>query len=317
MEIQIDYINYERGGRPNANYSGDGGLPDPTGLVRIMLSGSWPAILGVGEAERWEFNGYQGAYEAAVALRRAGGPPYVPFVGSLPREGGPFGPAILVDPTAVEVHRWYDHRLGDFGSRNRNLLVCSIPGRSEVFRVLITHGDIHDGNQRLADAMTFDRFADPEIPCVILGDWNSTLSGPMWEVGDWNNPDPMMHQPHRRAHKIMFLHGPRQAGPHVADTRALDYLCGFWTPGRRLWLRRRPARRVGGIGFYDVAELEGDYTPTQYPHPFGRPPRTIDRALVNRPLRDAYVRGSYRVHDPLDPSCPDSDHKRISFVLDM
>jgi endonuclease/exonuclease/phosphatase family metal-dependent hydrolase len=301
-EILIDYINFEHGGRgPGADYFGDGDSYDFGGLVRIMSSGRWPHILGIGEADRWDFNGGEGAHQACAALRAAGGPPYVPLVGSLPRQGGEFAPAILYDPRLIQVHRWYCHRLPDFSARNRNLLIASIAGHP--FRVVVIHGDINDGDMRLADAKMLARFAAPDIPCVIIGDWNSTPSGP-WDIGDFNNP---LHRPDRRAHKILFKHGPEQAGPHEADTRALDFLCGYWHEGRR----------IGGVGFYDVAEMAGDFTPTQLPIASGRPPRTIDRALVNQPWRQAYVRGSYRVHPPADPAHPDSDHLRISFAIQV
>lgn len=303
--VRFSYVNFEHGGRASAGYSGDGGPYNSTGLVRLLHEGPWPDILGIDEGDRWDFNGGEGAYEAAAALRAAGAPPYVPYVGSLPREGGPFAPAILVDPNTIIVRRWYCHRLPDFSARNRNTLVFSTPGSSRWHRVVVIHGDIHDGDARLADAKQFDRFANPTIPCVILGDWNATLSGPQWEGDDWNYPT--IHVPWRRAHKVLWRHGPAQVGPHVPDTRGLDYLCGYWKDGQR----------AGGIGWYDVAELAGDHTPTQYPNVSGRAPRTIDRALVNEPWRDAYVPGSYRVHPPLDPDHPDSDHKRISFAVHM
>jgi hypothetical protein len=308
--IQYDYINYEHGGRTNPTYSGDGGPFDFTGLVRIMSTGTWPHILGIGEADRWDFNGYEGAYEAAAALRAAGGPPYVPHVGGLPREWGPFAPGILYDPTAIQVHRWYDHRLPDFSGRNRNLLIASLPGRTDIFRVVLTHGDFHDGDARLADAKTLDRFADPDIPCVILGDWNATLSGPQ-DIHDFNAPG--VHRLDRLAHKIQWNHGPAQTGPYESDTRALDYLCGYWHEGTE----NQPGHRAGGIGFYDIADLADDHTPTQIPRPNGRQPRIIDHALVNKPFKHAYVPGSYQVHQPIDPDKPDSDHLRISFTIKM
>jgi endonuclease/exonuclease/phosphatase family metal-dependent hydrolase len=319
--VEFSYVNFPHGGRTDANYTGDGGPFDMSGLVRLMSTGTWPAFLGVGEADRWDDNGYEGAYMACAALRAAGGPPYVPHVGSLPRDWGPFAPAILYDPNQVQVWRWYDHKRQHFSSRVRNMLLASLPNRGieDAFRVIVWHGDIHDGDTRLADAKNFDRFAGPETPAVLMGDWNSTLSGPMWEIGEFNNP--AFHRPHRMAHKILFQHGKQQTGPYVADTRALDYLCGYWIPGprdpRRLWLRRHPGYRAGGIGWHDIAELEGDFTPTQLPHPSGRPPRTIDRALVNKPFADAYISGRYHVHPSLDPKRPDSDHRRISFTLDI
>lgn len=299
-ELLISYINYEHGGRQHADYSGDGGPYQYEGLVRIMDDGPWPHILVVGEADRWEYNGGQGAWEAAEALREAGGPAYTPLIGSLPREWGPFTPAILVDPTAVVVRRWFDHRCPDFAGRNRNLLVARMADGGPLFRVVAVHGDIHSGDMRLADAKTFDRFANPAVPCAIIGDWNSVPSGPHWEPTDLNSG---IYEPWRLAWRIHWQHGPAQAGPHALDTRALDYLCGYWADGRR----------SGGIGFHDAAELTGVYEPTQIPRPNGRQPMAIDRLLVNGAWKDAVE--SFRVHQPTDPARPDSDHLRISAVI--
>ena len=93
----------------------------------------------------------------------------------------------------------------------------------------------------------------------------------------------------------------------MPDTRALDYLIGWWDQARGC--------RAGGIGFFDVAELAGDYTPTQTPVPDGRQRRAIDRILVNKPWAGAIIPGSYQVHQPADPEHPDSDHLRVSVTI--
>ncbi len=81
-----------------------------------------------------------------------------------------------------------------------------------------------------------------------------------------------------RAPRVLWQHGPAQAGPCVPDTQALDYLIGWWAGGQGC--------RVGGIGFFDVAELAQDFTPTQVPVPDGRQRRAIDRILVNAAWKD-------------------------------
>ncbi|MFC0039548.1 hypothetical protein [Actinomadura rayongensis] len=310
-QLWIDYLNYEHGGRSDPNYFGDGGRFSFDGLVRIMKPGHWPDVLVVGEGDRWRFNGGEGMWAAARAMRRAGGPAYTPLPGSLPREAGPVAPTIFVNPQAVEVLRWYDDRAPDFMSRNRNTLRAQIPGRpeSDEFIVIAHHGDIHSGDQRLEDARGFDRFANPDWPpCAIVGDWETPLSGPRWEPEDLNAPG--VYEPHSLGWRTRFQHGPAQAGPHVVDTQALDYLCGYWQDGDPV------GGRVGGLGFSDVAEIEGDFTPTQIARPNGRQSLTIDRAVLNPPARDAYVTGSYHVH-PIDQDNPGSDHARISFALDL
>jgi hypothetical protein len=108
-------------------------------------------------------------------------------------------------------------------------------------------------------------------------------------------------------HRAQWRHGARQGGPYRADTRALDYLIGYWDG----------TQRVGGVGFFDVAELAADPAPTQPPEPGGWQRRTIDRILVNQPCRDAIVPGSYQVHQPADPGHPDSDHLRVSVAIQI
>jgi hypothetical protein len=108
-------------------------------------------------------------------------------------------------------------------------------------------------------------------------------------------------------HRVLWQHCSAQAGPYVPDTRALDYLIGWWDPARGC--------RAGGIGFFDVAEQAGDHTPTQAPARDGRQRRAIDRMIVNQPWAAELVPGSYQVHQPADPDHPDSDHLRVSVAV--
>jgi endonuclease/exonuclease/phosphatase family metal-dependent hydrolase len=283
------------------------------GLVRVAGDGGrWPHILVLGEGDRYELAGGEGMWEAAAAMRDAGGRPYVPLACELPAEGL-YAPVIFTDPQAIVVRRFYYHRLPDHAPRYSNLLVATVAGRpwGEIFRVRTGHGALNGGDSRLADAMRLRRLADPSIPTLVAMDWNSVPSGPMWEDQGLNDPGlwgPQAPQ-WRRAHRVLWRHGPQQAGPYVPDTRALDYLIGWWDPERE--------RRAGGIGFYDTAELAGDHTPTQVPVPQGWPHRAIDRVLVNEPWKDAIVPGSFQVHQPADPASPDSDHLRVSVAVDV
>ncbi|WP_021596587.1 endonuclease/exonuclease/phosphatase family protein [Actinomadura welshii] len=307
--LRLSYVNIEHGGRTNAGYSaysGDGGPYDFDRVTGMFHDGDWPDIAVVGEGDRYELNGMEGAYEAAAVLREAGGPAYVPHPCSLPRGGGMFAPVIYIDPTRVVVRRFYSHRLPDFASRNRNLMLFTLPGRTDPIRIMAWHGDIYSGDTRLADARTFRKLADPTIPCALLGDWNTVPSG-AFEPTDLNTPG--VHDPRRLAYRIQWKHGAAQAGPHIYDTRALDFLCGWWNPSTQ--------QREGGIGFHHVADLAKDYSPTQIERPSGRQCLAIDGILLNDPLADAYVPGSYRVHEFRDPDNPDSDHKRISLTIDI
>ncbi|GAA1801568.1 hypothetical protein [Actinomadura chokoriensis] len=86
-------------------------------------------------------------------------------------------------------------------------------------------------------------------------------------------------------------------------------MCGWWDPELN--------KRVGGLGFHHAAELARDYTPTQIERPNGRQPIALDGIVLNTPLADAYVSGSYRVHDFRDPDNLDSDHRRVSIMVDI
>jgi len=151
--------------------------------------GRWPHILIMGEGDRYELSGGEGMWEAAAAMRAAGGRPYVPLACELPAEGL-YAPVIFVDPQAVVIRRFYYHRLPDHAPRNSNLLVASLPGRParEIFRVRTGHGALSGGDSRLADAMRLRRLADPRIPTLMAMDFNSVPSGPMWEDKGLNDP---------------------------------------------------------------------------------------------------------------------------------
>src|SRR5262245_62968159 len=122
--IDLAYFNFEHAGRADANALGDGGDYDFRGLVRVMGEDDrWPQLLVMGEADYCEFWGGKGMYGAAAAMRAGGGRPYVPLPCSLPREWGPFAPAIFYDAQVLEVDRYYHHRAPDAAPmRTRNLL---------------------------------------------------------------------------------------------------------------------------------------------------------------------------------------------------
>jgi hypothetical protein len=312
MEIDFAYFNYEHGGLVDGrdHFFSSGRGYDFGGLIRVAGSGGrWPNVLVLGEGDRYEMAGGEGMWGAVTAMHRAGGPAYTPLACELPKEGL-YAPVIFVDQQVIEIRRFYDHRLPDHPARYSNLLVATLPGRpwSEKFLIKTGHGALDGGDSRLADAMRLRRLADPGTPSIVAMDWNSVPSGPMWEdtalrnPGDWG-PGAAWNLAHRVAWD------PRRGlqWPLEADTRALDYLIGVWDPQTR--------QRAGGIGFYDVAELAQDPTPTQAPSPEGYPRRTIDRILVNAAWKDKIVPGSYQVHQPDDPDRPDSDHLRVSVAI--
>jgi hypothetical protein len=312
-DLDIAYFNFEHGGLHDGkdHFFSSGRGYDFSGLVRVAGDGGrWAHILVMGEGDRYELSGGEGMWEAAAAMRAAGGRPYIPLACELPAEGL-YAPVIFVDPQAVVIRRFYYHRLPDHGARYSNLLVATLPGRpfSDLFRIRTGHGGLDGGEGRLADARRLRRLADPTFPTLIAQDWNTIPSGPMWEDRELNDSTRWAGgcQDWARAHRVLWQHGPGQAGPYLPDTRALDYLIGWWD--------QATGRRIGGIGYYDVADLAGDHTPTQVPVPDGRERRAIDRILVNAAWKDALVAGSYQVHQPADPSQPDSDHLRVSITV--
>jgi hypothetical protein len=311
-EIDFAYFNYEHGGlvdgRDRFYSSGRGYRFD--GLVRVAGdSGRWPHILIMGEGDRYELAGGEGMWEAAAAMRAAGGRPYVPLACERSAEGL-YAPVIFADPQAIVIRRFFYHRLPDHAPRYSNLLIATLPGRpqSEIFRVSTGHGSLDGGEARLADAKRLTRLANPGIPSLVAMDWNSVPSGPLWQDTALDSSE--RWEPGtawRLAHRALW--DPRRGlqWPVEADTRALDYLLGVWDP--------QAGHRAGGAGFYDVAELAQDPAPTQVPVPEGYPRRAIDRILVNEPWKEAIVPGSYQVHQPADPGSPDSDHLRVSVTV--
>jgi hypothetical protein len=61
---------------------------DFDGLARVAGDGGrWPHLLIMGEGDRYELAGGEGMWEAAAAMRAAGGRLYDPLACELPREG--------------------------------------------------------------------------------------------------------------------------------------------------------------------------------------------------------------------------------------
>lgn len=334
--IDIAYFNYEHGGMDltgKSKYLGGIGAYSLKGLVDVAgQDDNWPHILVVGEGDRYDQDGGRIGYAAARAMREAGGRAYVPLFGSLPRNEGMFAPVIFYDAQSVVVKQWYDHRASDFSERGRNLLVACLPGGEKEFYIKAIHGNIYNGGIGWHDATRLRWLANPATPSAIIGDWNSVPSGPMWEPKDLNSYP--YTQPWRRAARILWEHGAKQGGPYRPDTRALDYLLGYWQPSRPPLRRLLDAvvqlafsaddrneivdwgYRVGGIGFYSVAELFHNATPTQIRPDDGRlhtQPLAYDNILVNEPWKDN-VEG-FIVHPPLEPH--PSDHLRVTASIRM
>jgi hypothetical protein len=115
----------------------------------------------MGEADRYELAGGEGMWEAAAAMRAAGGRPYVPLACELPDQGL-YAPVIFADPQAMVIRRFYYHRLPDHAPRYSKP-AHRRPARPVPrgdFRIRTGHGAQTGGDARLADAMRLRRLAD-------------------------------------------------------------------------------------------------------------------------------------------------------------
>lgn len=272
------------------------------GLVRLVGDGDdWPDIAVIGEAEQWNLHGQRGKFMAINALNAASKRCYNIEVGTLPREWGPIGPALLWDQNKASVHAFYSGREEVFYARNRNIGVVSPREHPErVMNILGWHGDIQSYLLQLIDAQGMRRLSNPSRPNMILADWNCTLDGPNFALP----PDFADAYTHIRQYMGMIEYDPRNPhGPHRPNTLALDYLCGVWENGHR----------VGGLGFVSAAERAGIYTPTTIGYPV---PRQIDVGLLNASAALMLLPDTVRIHQPIDPANPDSDHCRLSFTID-
>ncbi|MET9260494.1 hypothetical protein [Amycolatopsis sp. NPDC004079] len=305
-EIDLAYFNYAHGGivNPTDRAEEPPGGYDFSGLVRTMRE-RWPHVLVMGEGDYYEFWGGAGMWGAAEAMRDAGGRAYVPLVCGLPRQTGPFAPVIFFDAQTLIVKRFFDHRAPDFAARNRNLLMVRPAGGKEILYLATGHGDIGDAIYRQADAKDHRRLAYKDRLSAVLMDFNEHLSGPNHELPDLGDPA-KYDQPPKHDHRLRNTRGVPDR-PYRRDTSALDYLCGHWNYEKN--------RREDGIGFVDAAEQAEIYTGTNLPVPSGRQCAQLDHILLSPALAERVVPGSTKIHDPVDPDNPDSDHKRISVTV--
>jgi hypothetical protein len=184
-QIDLAYFNYAHGGLIGGGARGGGAGYDYTGLVRVIGEDDrWPHLLVMGEGDRYEFDGGDGMWGAAEAMREAGGRPYVPLPCSLPREWGPFAPVIFFDAQTLIVKHFYDHRAPDFAARNRNVLEVRPVGSGERLFAATTHGDLYDAGLRDQDARHLRWLANPALLSAVLADFNEVLSGPHHEPHD-------------------------------------------------------------------------------------------------------------------------------------
>jgi hypothetical protein len=311
VPFDVAYVNYEHGGMIGTKQTlhiGDGCEYDHRGLVRIMSDGDrWPDVLVMGEADRYEYWGGKGAWAAIAAMRDAGGRAYAWVPCELPRDTGPFAPVIFYDPHTVDVRRYYSPHAPDFAARTRNLLIAGPVRSDEKIHLVPIHGDPLVPEYRTMDAQVYRWLARDTQFSLLMGDFNEPLSGPIHEPSDLDDTE-VYDKPWGVASKVELDRG-RLMPPLRRSTGSLDFLCGWWDD--------QTGHRVHGIGFHDVCERVGIATPTDLPQPNGRQGCAIDHILANHGLAERIVPGSVRVHEPVDPDHPDSDHKRLSVAFNL
>ncbi|OLZ50305.1 hypothetical protein BS330_29010 [Amycolatopsis keratiniphila subsp. nogabecina] len=312
--LDLTYVNFDLGGAEHDQST----VYVMDALVELLgADGRTPDAGIIGEANFWRFFGGKGTGQAEVALNTTfRDRSYVILPGSLPNEWGDLAPALLYDAAKVHRHEWHSGREPGFLERNRNrALLSPRDSPDQKFNLFGFHGH-PDGDQRRHDVTPFRPYgAQAATPTVVLGDWFGHPSGPRFEPDTYpEHFDELCHY----APRMLFPDGIPVPGDHPFDTRALDYLCGRWRPGRRdwrhAWRRRKPGRRVGGVGFSHAGELANDYTPTNFPAPNGRPPTQIDAAVLNPRAAAMLVPGSVLIHEPEKPA---NSHKRISLQLEF
>jgi hypothetical protein len=324
--LHMGYFNYEHGGIGREAGENIGQYfesavygYDYDGLVRVVgQDDAWPDILVMGEGDRYEYDGMNGAWGAAEAMKQAGSPPYTPLLGRLANNSGSCGPVVFVDFQKVTPQRWYGGEEPGANERNRNLLV-GYPSEcpKSRFYLMADHGNIHGGAGRLRDVERYRRLADAARRAILVADWNGVQSGPQWEPQDLNNGN-INDKEYMVAGRALWEDGYKDIGTRVPDTRSLDYLLGEWRPNGPDGEPDEWGHRVNGMGFYDVAELKRNATPTQY-----RKPRKDGREhtqslayckfLVNAALKECV--SDYWVREPVEDH--PSDHLMVDVIFDM
>lgn len=313
---KLVYVNYEHGGLLEdptglGLHVGEGYGYDHARLVRLLGEDEeWADIAVIGEGDRWEFWAGRGAWEAIDAIAEAGGPNYAWFPTRLPREWGPFSPAILYNPQTIRIKRYFSPHAPDFAARTRNLLVFRPVQGSEHFFLVPIHGEPSVPGYRAMDAQMLWWLASSRRNSILIGDFNEPLDGPGYLPTDMDDPA-VYNLPWGNAAKVHLDYG-RMVPPRRRSTGSTDYLCGWWNPDLN--------KRVYGVGFHDLAELHGVTTPTDLWGPIGvtgqgRQGVALDHILVNGGALNQVQMGSFRVHEPLDRSNPDSDHKPLSVTM--
>ena len=291
--LVLSTYNYQDGGlQPDGTY-------DFAGLVAAFTDPPVPDLIGLCEAKFWHARGrrpfHTAIKELSLALDR-------PFVGEL--FTGPLATAVIYDPAVLCLDASEEPDLED----KRNLARFSLRSSpSTEVRLFVEHWSFHDGDRRLARARLLARHGIEATPTLIVGDLNSSSSGPHLPTVFHGHIAPAVRD---------YRHLELPDGSWVADTRAVDRLIGAWhEPHNHV---DGEAGRRDSAGFHHLAELD-PHLPRPFPHT-GEGRQHVDYILANNALLKiaTVVPGSYRVHRPAGfPPPRYSDHLRISCTLEL
>ncbi|MGI5214907.1 hypothetical protein [Plantactinospora sp. CA-290183] len=304
--IDVALINYQDGGLRK-----DGGYDFRPLQRAFAVAPAPPALILFCEAKKYADEAGVPMYGAAEALSDELGVPYSVDLGWMQR--GPMPPAVFWNPNVLTLRRWW--RPGATGAYLDQVNVAKFAvvdsgataAERAEFLAFVHHLSNVSGDDRLEEARRIGRYGSmQQLPVIGGGDFNSTASGKHLPQRRWEEaPFPS------RRHKGML--GPD--GKWGPDTRAMDYLIGWWD--------KETGQRKDGAGLHAVAELAWRDDPSKLIVPTvneGVDPGgelLIDYLLVNDAMLPSVIPGSYQVHIP-DPSAPyPSDHRLVTMQLDL
>lgn len=308
-QLTVALFNFENGGR----YAP--GRYDFTGLRRAFTGlETVPALIAINEAKEYNLWGETYGLAAAEEISRTLQRPY--DMRLLPAKGGRFPSMVLFDPCVLSLVFWGND--DDTVYPNvRSSLRFRIRGTTTEFGVYCDQWAYFDGAERWNRAKEIDHFGGWDVPCLLMGDFNGTASGPHVPQRSWNDAPR-----HKVYHKGIQL----PDGSWEPDCRALDHLLGEWTgtTDDDGWHRAVGSRFVA---LAEIAHFEHNmpaslaFCPTVNRNIDAGGALLIDWILLNQAWRDRgrLVPDTYRVHVPVGTTRADypSDHRLVTAAVEL
>lgn len=180
-----------------------------------------PGSIGICEAQWWQRGG-EATAEAERYLRKVYGCECLLHVGGIGRSDDP--PALAWRPEVFSWHRWStpanDHHRY---SHNTGLLAWADDPEQVAVRVQVVHLDYASADQRAIEAQTVAAQFNPALTNIVMGDFNSALSGDHAGDRDWDTVPG-----HKRRQKARLVEVAPGQWQWVKDTVPLDTLTGPW-----------------------------------------------------------------------------------------